>query len=123
MKHSLEVYDNGKLIFYSNGKWLYPLFALEDFLRQQNHNSNNLIVKDRIVGRAAALFQLHLGVKTVHAEMLSRLAKEIFDHYHINYVYDKLVDRIQCRTERLLEHEFDITRAYRLIKKLADNNQ
>ena len=78
-----------------------------------------MIVNDKIVGRAAALLQLHLGIKSVKAEMMSKLAKELFDHFEINYEYNKLVERIQCRTEELLQNEYDPQKAYAIIKNLG----
>jgi hypothetical protein len=118
MEHTLEVYSEDVLIFFSDGKWLHPLFELENFLMQQNHDPASLILKDKIVGRAAALLQLHLGIKSVRAILMSTLAKDVFDHFQIKYEYEKLVERIQCRTEELLKNEFDPNKAYLMIKKL-----
>jgi hypothetical protein len=120
MKHTLEVYSGDELIFFSDGKWLHPLFELEIFLMQQNYDPASLILEDKIVGRAAALLQLHLGIKSVRAILMSKLAKDVFDHFQIKYEYEKLVERIQCRTEELLKNEFDPNKAYLLVKKLRD---
>lgn len=119
MEHTLEVYLDGKLIFHSDGKWLHPLFELENFLRQQNYDPESLILKDKIVGRAAALLQIYLGIKSVHAGLMSNLAKEVFDHFQINYEYENLVERIQCRTEELLKNEYDPQKAFEMIMKLV----
>ena len=118
MQHTLEVFSDDKLIFWSDGKWLHPLFELEEFLRQQNCDPSSLIIKDKIVGKAAALIHIYLGFKTVKAGLISELGKEIFDHFQIYYKYEKFVDRIQCRTEKMLKDEFDPEKAYRLIKAL-----
>ena len=119
MEHTLEVYLDGEVIFYSDGKWLHPLFELENFLMQQNYDPASLIIKDKIVGRAAALIEVYLGFKSVRAGMMSELAKEVLDHFQIDYAYEKLVDRIQCRTENLLENEYDPKKGYEWIKGLA----
>jgi hypothetical protein len=119
MEHNLEVISDNEVIFRSNGKWLHPLFELESFLAQHHYDPASLILKDKIVGRAAALFQLYLGVKSVHAGMMSELAKELFDYFQISYQYKKLVERIQCRTEDLLKNEYDPKKGYEMIKKLA----
>ncbi len=119
MEHTLEVYWDGEVIFYSDAKWLHPLFELESFLIQQNFDPASLIVKDKIVGRAAALIEVYLGFKSVRAGMMSELAKEVLDHFQIDYAYEKLVDRIQCRTENLLKNEYDPKKGYELIKVLA----
>jgi len=120
MNHTLEVFFEDDLIFHSDGKWLHPLFELEKFLKQKKYNPGFLIVKDKIVGRAAALVQLHLGIKSVKAGIMSELAKELFDYLQISYEYEKLVDRIQCRTEELLQHEYDPGKAYEMIRNLGN---
>ena len=120
MEHTLEVFFEEELIFHSDGKWLHPLFELENFLKRKNYDPGSLIVKDKIVGRAAALVQLYLGVKSVSAVMMSKLAKELFDHFQIDYHYENLVDRIQCRTEELLQDEYDPSKAYEMIKNLGN---
>ena len=120
MKHSLEVFFQEELIFHSDGKWLHPLFELEKFLKQKNYDPELLIIKDKIVGRAAALLQLNLGIKSVKAGMMSKLAKELFDNFQIKYEFKKLVDRIQCRTEELLQHEYDPNKAYEMIRNLGN---
>ena len=122
MKHSLEVFFNDELIFCSDGKWLHPLFELENFLRQQNYPASRLIIKDKIIGRAAALFHVKLGLKIIKAGMMSELGKEIFDHFQIEYEYENLVTRIECRTEEILKNEFDPEHAYFIITELANKN-
>lgn len=119
MTHSLEVYRDDQLIFFSDGKWLRPLLELHDFLAGQDYDPERLVLKDKIVGKAAALIQVYLGVKNVHASMLSRLARAVFEEFQIRYDYDQLVDRIQCRTEDLLEKESNPKAAYELVRKLA----
>ncbi len=119
MQHTLELFLDGKLVFHSNGKWLHPLFELEHFLQNQNFDRSCLIVKDKIVGRAAALLQLYLGIKHVKVSMMSELGKNVFDTHGIKYEYEQLVDRIQCRTEEMLKDEHDPEKAYEMIKALA----
>lgn len=119
MQHTLEAYLDGEIVFHSDAKWLYPLFELEKFIDQHQIDASRLLVVDKIVGRAAALIQLHFGIRTVHAKLMSRLALELFDHFQVDYQFEQLVDRIQCRTEELLKNEFDPDRAYQLIHQLA----
>lgn len=123
MEHSLEVFFDDELIFFSDGKWLNPLFEFEQFLRQQNYPIGSLIIKDKIVGKAAALLQVKLGIKKVLAIMMSELGKQVFDHFHIEYEYQNLVPRIQCRTEELLKNELDPEIAYFILSNLAGQNR
>lgn len=119
MQHTLEVFLDGKLVFHSDGKWLHPLFELELFLQQQNFDPSCFMVKDKIVGRAAALLQVYLGIKHVKAGMMSELGKNVFDTHGVKYEYEQLVDRVQCRTEEMLNDEHDPEKAHEMIKELA----
>lgn len=119
MKNSLEVYHDNRLVYASLGHWLYPLFDLESFLIAQNLDPSLLFLKDKIIGRAAALIIVHLGFRTVYAALLSEPGKEILDRYGLNYEYGSMVDRVACKTEELLEGEYDPETAYVLIKERA----
>lgn len=120
MKHTLEVYVGERLIFHSDGRWLHPLFDLERFLREAYIDPATLLVRDKIVGRAAALLLIYLCAGTVEAGILSRLGQEILERYEVPYRYDTLVDRIDCRTEQILHDETDPHRAVRLLRRLAE---
>ncbi len=119
MEHTLEVYQNTTLIFYSDGNWLHPLFELERFLAETEVDPSNLVVHDKIVGRAAALLMIHLGLGRVHAQLLSQLGQEVLEHHNVPYTYEQRVKRIACQTEQLLETMVDPASAYRLLRERA----
>jgi hypothetical protein len=119
MVHTLEAFSGETLIFHSDGKWLYPLFELENFLATTNYEPAHLVVKDKIVGRAAALLLIRLGVGYVIAGIMSRPGKEALEKYEVKYEYERLVDRIACRTEELLIDEYDPQKAYAMLKERA----
>lgn len=121
LKHTLEVYLAEKLIFHSDGKWLHPLLELEKFLSNSNYDRTKLVVKDKIIGRAAALILIYLGIQNVKAGIMSKLGKDALEKYVISYEYKNLVDRIQCRTEELLQNEDDPQKAYKIIKELSSS--
>jgi len=121
MQHSLEVFKQDKLIFYSDAHWLHPLLELQNFLKQNIYNPQELFLKDKIIGRAAALILVHFGFKKVHGELMSRLAREVLDYYAIDYTFDQLIDRIACQTEELLKSEWNGHKAYLLIKNRIEN--
>ena len=123
MHHSLEVYKKENLIFFSDDKWLYPLFQLEKFIYEKNIKSEEILVKDKIIGKAAAFIIVYLGIKEVKAELMSNLAKDIFDQHLINYKFEKLIKRINCKTENLLEQETDPKSAYDKILGLIHKNK
>ena len=119
MEHSLEVFQEKELVFYSDGKWLHPLLELESFLLNNKYTEKNLLVKDKIVGRAAALLLVYLGIGKVKAGILSKPGKDALDKFGVNNEHEQLVDRVLCKTEELLKNENDPLKAYNLIKELA----
>lgn len=120
MDNTLEVYLGEELIFRSDGKWLYPLFELEDFLAGADLAAAQLTVKDKIVGRAAALLMVRLGVGRVVAGIMSELGRRALERYNVEYEFGTLVERILCQTEELFDDEYDPERAYEMLKARID---
>ena len=116
---TLTVFRNGTPIFTSNGKWLHPLFELEAYLADHPIQPAQLLLQDKIIGKAAALLIIRLGFRTIQAGVLSRLGEAILQRYEIVYTYEQLVDRIHCQTEELLATVEDPEEAYRLVKVRA----
>ncbi|MDX9952634.1 MAG: ribokinase [Anaerolineae bacterium] len=118
--HALEVMQGETLVFHSDGKWLYPLLDLEHFLAERSaafmpYDPGSLTLRDKIIGRAAALLIVRLGIRRVHAGILSELGAEVLRHFEVNYDYEHLVPQIACQTEVLLDGEFDPDKAHALI--------
>jgi Domain of unknown function (DUF1893) len=113
---TLIVLHDSTPIFTSHGKWLYPLFELEAYLADHAVQPENLILQDKIIGKAAALLIHRLGFRTVKAGVLSRLGEAVLQRHGIAYTYEQLVDRIHCQTEELLATVEDPEEAYRLVK-------
>jgi hypothetical protein len=106
-------------IFTSHGKWLHPLFELEAYLAKHPIQPENLILQDKIIGKAAALMIHRLGFRTVKAGILSRLGEAVLQRYEIAYTHELLVERIHCQTEELLATVEDPEEAYQLVKVRA----
>jgi hypothetical protein len=112
---SLEFLIDGEVLFTSAGKWLHPLFDLERFLTARNIDASKAEIRDKVVGRGSAFLITRLGVRTVHAGMLSRLGKDVLDRAGAACTWDVLVDEIECRTESILRKVTDPEEAYRLL--------
>ena len=80
---TLTVFRNGTPIFTSYGKWLHPLFELEDYLAEHPIQPESLLLQDKIIGKAAALLIHRLGFRTVKAGVLSRLGEAVLYRYGI----------------------------------------
>jgi hypothetical protein len=89
------------------------LFELEDYLANRAIEPDNLILQDKIIGKAAALLIHRLGFRTVKAGILSRLGEAVLHRY------EQLVERIHCQTEELLATVEDPEEAYQLVKARA----
>ena len=116
---TLTVCHNDTPIFTSHGKWLHPLFELEDYLAEHPIQPENLILQDKIIGKAAALLILRLGFRTVNAGVLSKLGEAVLQRHGIVYTYEQLVDRIHYQTEELLATVEEPEEAYQLVKAKA----
>ena len=116
---TLQVINNGKEIFRSDKRWLYPLFDLETYLNEHPLDISNAEIHDKIIGKAAALLILRLGINKAHAGVISKLACAVFDQIAFPYTYTTLVDRISCKTEELLLDIDDPDIAYRILLKRA----
>jgi hypothetical protein len=106
---TLRAYAEDREIFSSQGKWLHPLFDLEESLR----------VEDKIVGKAAALLLVRLGIREIRAGVLSELGRAVLERHHVVYSAAQTVPRIDCQTEILLAEVEDPEAAYRIVKARA----
>jgi hypothetical protein len=116
---TFTVFHNGTPIFTSHGTWLHPLFELEAYLADHAVQPDNLILQDKIIGKAAALLIHRMGFQTVKAGVLSRLGEAVFQRHGIVYTYEQLVERIRCQTEELLATVEEPEEAYQLVKARA----
>lgn len=119
MEHSLIVSLDKQTIFTSDQHWLYPLFELEDFLKQSGINADRLFLRDKIAGKAAASLMVYLGIRRCHIELISERAIPVFRKNGIEFTYDTLVEQIQCRTEDLITDQMSIADTYLFLRKRA----
>ncbi len=118
-EHSLELKFNGQSVFTSDGKWLYPLFDLEDFLEEQSYDPDRLVLYDKVIGKASSLLITRLGIKNVIGGIISKPAEIVFDTNSIMYTTGRVVEFIDCRTEHILMDISDPDEAYIILKTRA----
>jgi hypothetical protein len=116
---SLEFIVDGRPLFASTGKWLHPLFELERFLAERGIAGASGEIRDKVVGRGSAFLIVRLGVRKVHAVLLSTLGKDVLDRAGVALTWDTLVDEIACRTEGILREVTDADEAYRILAERA----
>lgn len=101
--YTLALYCEGRPVFSNRGHWLHPLFALERFLAvRRDIRIGACFLHDTVVGRGAALIAVRLGVRRLHAELLSERAEPVLASNGIEYTYSERIERIGCRTEDML---------------------
>lgn len=119
----LEIFDDNKLIFSSQSKWLHPIFEFETFLQEQEKIGKKITVTenfsahDTAIGKAAAVLLMRLGIKKIHGDLVSKLA---LDYSGGIITYDTLVDRLMCQTEGILEELTDVDEIYYILRKRAN---
>ena len=116
---SLQVILDQKILFESDGKWLYPLFDLEEFVKTHSLTLTKAFVRDKVIGKAAALLLVRLGAGRIHGEVMSQLAVDTLTDFSVRHSYDLVVPRIECQTEMLLLDIDDPNEAYQLLCRRA----
>lgn len=115
-EYSLELKFENKTIFSSNGKWLHPLFDMEDFLNRENYDPAKLMLYDKIIGKASALMIIRLGIGKVTGGIVSKPAESVFLEWGVEYTAEKQVDYIDCKTEQILMDVSDPEEVYQIIR-------
>ncbi len=116
---SLQVIYHENTVFTSFGKWLYPLFDLEDHLREHPLDMSQVEIRDKVIGKAAALLIVHLGTGRVYGETISDLGIAVFESADLPYSYGQRVPRIACKTEEILADVNDLEEAYQILCQRA----
>ena len=116
---SLQVLVDGQVAFESQGKWLFPLFELEDFLQKTPLDMSAAEIRDKVIGKAAALLILRLGVGRVHGVLMSDLAVAVLENAQVPFNFDQRVPRISCQTEEILATVEDLEEAYQILRQRA----
>lgn len=117
---TLQVFEDGEIVFERNGKWLYPLFELEDFLQDHPINLSRANLRDKVIGKAAAILALRLGFQRLHGDLMSDLAIALLESKSVAYSFDVRVPQIDCQTEELLKRVNNLDKAYRILCQRAN---
>jgi hypothetical protein len=91
-KNTLRVYKGNKLIFASDKDRLLPLVEYIDKFASQHHN---VVIFDKIMGRAAALLCIMANCREVYSPLGSQLAIEVLEKYSIKHHLTQIVPCIQ----------------------------
>ena len=92
---TLRIYEGAQSIFSSNKDRLLPLL---EYIQQDAHHHQDVVVFDKVMGNAAALLSIRAGCREVYSPLGSQLAIKTFDIYGIEYHLIEIVPYIQNST-------------------------
>ena len=118
--HTLEVFSGEELVFSSSGRWLHPLFQLDEFIRKNNTDPHQLSLHDSITGIAAAAICVYLGIGHVHSDLMSEGAAAMFSNNGVDFSYGHLTERIKCITETMISPGDPPSESYIKLRKKAN---
>jgi len=120
---TLRVADGaGNVVFETGGKWLHPLFELEDFLARESVSPADLLLEDKIIGLGAAFLVARMGFRRCKARLLSKRAVPVLEKYGIEYSWIDRVEKIGCRTEDLFTIDTSLDEAHAELSRRAGRN-
>ena len=122
---SASVYLNQERIFVSSKVGLFPLAEFVVKQSKESKNYKDLIIGDKIIGKAGALLILNLEPSFVYGGIVSIKAKDLITNRGINLKYGKLVPKIlnrdktdSCPMEKLVTDVESCEEALNIFKKL-----
>ena len=122
---SVSAYLNGERIFASLKAGLLPLAEFVVKQSKESKNYKDLIIGDKIIGKAGALLILNLEPSFVYGGTISIKAKDLITNRGINLKYSELVPKIlnkdktdSCPMEKLVTDVESPEEALNIFKKL-----
>ncbi len=88
------VMTDGSETVTSKERGVHPLIKLYD----SKKDFSSFSAADKVVGKAAAMVYVLLGVKEIYSLVISDVAAEVFSRNGIDFYYEKKVPRIFNRT-------------------------
>lgn len=119
---NLLVFSGDEVVYSSDKKGITPLIEAIEVIGGEGRG--DLITADRIVGKAAALLNVYLGAREVHAMLISAGAKGLLLERGVPFEFREETDAIKmkdgvifCPFERMVQDVSDPVEAYSLIKE------
>lgn len=124
--NTLRVYEGGKLIFASDKDRLLPLV---EYMDKFASNHRDVVIFDKIMGRAAALLCIKANCREVYSLLGSQLAIQVLEQNGIKHHLSQIVPCIRkpnqedmCPMEAL-SIDKEPEEFYKLLKNLLANNR
>jgi len=124
----------GNLLYSSSKGWLHPLFDLEEFLSSKKIDGNmagrifefdgglqagssDLLLRDRIIGLAAAFLIVRMGIRQIETDIISLRALPLLKKKSITIETNRTIEKTKCITEDLLNDLLDPEEAYMILSE------
>lgn len=91
---AIVVVKNGKEVFKSKDRGIKPIYILAKEMKEEAFGAS---IADKVIGKGAALICGYLGIKEVHASLMSKEGEIILNKYNIPYTMDKSCPYIMNR--------------------------
>jgi hypothetical protein len=122
--NTLRVYKGNKLIFASDKDRLLPLV---EYIHKFASKHRNVVIFDKIMGRAAALLCIKANCREVYSPLGSQLALDVLGKRGIKYHLTRTVPCIHTADEKMCPMELlsigkEPEEFYRLIKNSLSEN-
>lgn len=85
----------GEEIVEKNGRGISPLIAIID----SDEDFCGFSAADKIIGKAAALLLIKMGITSAYGAVMSKSAISVFSEYGVDYSYGALTDSIMNRAQ------------------------
>ena len=121
-----ELKANNYAIMASNGYFSYEngIKPVISKINEDKEYFKDLIVADKIIGKASAMLLVMSGVKEVSCVVLSKAGQKILEEYNIPYYYEVLTESIInrkgddiCPMEKTVKEIDDLNDAYIALKE------
>jgi len=89
---SLRVFEEERLVFSSSKDGLLPLI---EYIENDSHNHQQVVIFDKIMGNAAALLSVKAGCREVYSPLGSEIAIRTLEQHGIKYHLTAVVPYIQ----------------------------
>ncbi len=86
---------NGDILDESNGRGIKPIY---DAYKENKEAFKDSTVADRVIGKAAGMFLIEGGIKSLYTDLISDIAYDILREHGIQVEYSKKVPMILNRT-------------------------
>lgn len=96
---NLIIYDNKTIIFQSKARGLKPLII---FIKKSDRKYKNLVVYDKIIGRAAALLLAYIKTSKVYTPIISHVGILVLKKYKISFEAEKRVKYIMGKASKAM---------------------